>query len=111
MLEQTDIWADGEIGYHGSLLSFSSGFKSQLACHLKMKSFTKTTTFEPIWCVKEFSVYSKEFRRIRSRMKYKSNRCFKCEKEFALEEPIGLVCLKDIGNKTICQKCLDDILL
>ena len=42
-------------------------------------------------------------------MKYKANKCFKCERKFEMNEPLGLANFKEIGNKVLCKNCSDEL--
>ena len=76
-----------------------------------MKSFTetKTTTFKPIWVRKEFLLYDDVFRKARSKMKTKLNKCQKCKRGFEDGEMMALACFKGKGNKPLCRTCADEL--
>lgn len=76
-----------------------------------MKSFTKikteTYTVKNVWF--PFSNYDITFKTIRDDMKYKANKCFKCEQKFQLGEQIGLACFNEVGNKVLCKNCSEEL--
>lgn len=76
-----------------------------------MKSFTKIveTVYEPLWVRAAFSVYNKDFMRIRSAFEYKCDHCEKCDYKFQLGDNIGLAAFKNIGNKVMCDSCVKEI--
>jgi hypothetical protein len=77
-----------------------------------MKSFTKTTitTYTPLWVNLDFSKFTVGFKDIRKHYTYKGYNCFKCDKDFDLNEPISLACFEDIGNKLLCVDCGKELL-
>lgn len=76
-----------------------------------MKSFTKITTkiYNPIWIRCNFSVFTDEFKQIRSMFKYKCDTCIKCYHKFNIGESIALACFENIGNKVMCNECAKSI--
>ena len=76
-----------------------------------MKSFTKTRTetYTTTFVVFPFQNYDLTFKSIRDSMKYKANKCFKCEQKFEMNEQLGLANFKEIGNKVLCENCSNEL--
>lgn len=78
---------------------------------INMKSFTKTRTqtYTTTFVYFPFKNYDTSFKTIRDGMKYKANKCFKCERSFELNEQIGLACFSEVGNKVLCKNCSEEL--
>lgn len=61
------------------------------------------------WIHFPFFTYDEKFKSIRDGMRYKANRCFKCEHHFDLNEEIGLCCFNEVGNKVLCKDCSEEL--
>ncbi len=77
------------------------------------KSFTKTKVekFTPLWVMENYSIHNEKWMAVRSKVKGNNlpDKCFKCDKVFKINESISLVCLKFVGNKLFCNKCIKEL--
>ena len=69
----------------------------------------RTEVWTVLWIQKAWVPYTETFRQIRDGTKNKLDRCWWCHTRFEDNEMMGLLCLKDAGNKVVCQTCADEI--
>ncbi len=76
-----------------------------------MKSFTKITetVYETVWIHMNFTTFTKRYEEIRKSMGRTFMSCIKCDHKFEHNEMICIGCFKNIGNKTLCEKCAKEL--
>lgn len=63
-----------------------------------------------LWGRKDFAPYNDDFKRARSRMLDKLDRCFCCDWPFQLnKEHVNLVSFTGVGNKCVCADCFSKL--
>lgn len=66
----------------------------------------KKITYKITFAVPDTFCFDEEFKRIRSRFKYKCTACFSCGHKFTDNEMIGSIATSK-GNKVVCNKCAE----
>jgi hypothetical protein len=67
-------------------------------------------TIYALWCRKDFMLFG-VFKQAREKygMSVQST-CFWCRHPFEPETKMALACIKEHGNKLLCEKCADELL-
>jgi len=76
-----------------------------------MGDFTKTMFYNVRWIKQEYLPCNDCYREIRGTLGDKDFRCFKCNKEYELDEMMALACVEEAGNQTMCQECATSVQL
>lgn len=70
-------------------------------------------TLNPAWGKENFSNYNEQFKKARSGMKDKMNRCYCCDWPFQVSgegENVNLVHFNyGVGNKLVCDDCFKEL--
>lgn len=70
---------------------------------------TRTSTYKFVWVAVDKAHYTKEFRRIRARAKYKASGCFKCNHKFVDNEIMSIAAFVNKPNRMLCHKCAAEV--
>ena len=68
-------------------------------------------TITALWYRKNFIPMSQKYRLMRRKMGKPRDSCFWCGHEFIDGEMMTLAALEGEGNKTLCQQCVDEMLV
>ncbi len=70
---------------------------------------TRTSTYKFLWVALDKFHYTKEFRKIRDRAKYKASSCFKCNHKFSDNEIMSLAAFVKKPNRMLCHDCAVEV--
>ena len=70
---------------------------------------TRTSVFKFLWVALDKFHYTKEFRKIRAKAKYKASSCFKCNHKFTDDETISIAAFVGKPNRMLCHDCAVEI--
>ena len=69
----------------------------------------RTETFHVVWASRDFMKMTPRFRDIRSKCRYKGDKCWWCKRPFDDGDMMALVAIKGKSNKLFCQKCAGEV--
>ena len=71
---------------------------------LSKRVSARTKTMTCLWCRGDFCKYTEDFRRIRSELRNRMDKCFWCRHPFEDNEMMALAATEN-GNRVLCQAC------
>lgn len=81
-----------------------------MALTLSKRVPARTKTLTALWCRANFMEMSQQFRTIRAKARNRMDSCYWCSHKFADGEMMALACFDGKGNKTLCQRCAQELL-